>query len=222
MHEALSTFLVALSAVFFVVDPLSAVPVFLAMTRNDSVQKRRQTALRASIAAAAVLSGFALGGAWIFKLLGIGLPAFKVAGGVVLLLLALDMIRTQPSKTRITEGEVEEGAGKDDIAIVPLAMPLLAGPGSIATAIVLMARARGGPWWHGAAVLLAIAVTCASAWLALAGAARTERMLGKTSLAIMERAAGLLLVAIAIQFMMDGLGEGLPGLAGAVTHPLGG
>jgi multiple antibiotic resistance protein len=135
---------------------------------------------------------------------------------VVLLLLALDMIRTQPSKTRITDGEVEEGAGKDDIAIVPLAMPLLAGPGSIATAIVLMARARAGAWWQTAAVLLAIAVTCASAWLILAGAARTERVLGKTTLAILERAAGLLLVAIAIQFMMDGLGEGLPGLAGAL------
>jgi multiple antibiotic resistance protein len=216
VHEALATFLVALSAIFFVVDPLSAVPLFLAMTRNDSVDKRRETALRAAVTAALVLSSFALGGAWIFKLLGIGLPAFKVAGGVVLLLLALDMIRTQPSKTRITEGEVEEGAGKDDIAIVPLAMPLLAGPGSIATAIVLMARARGGPWWQMVAVLLAIVVTCASAWLILAGSARTERVLGKTTLAILERAAGLLLVAIAIQFMMDGLGEGLPGLAGAL------
>jgi multiple antibiotic resistance protein len=216
VHEALATFLVALSAIFFVVDPLSAVPIFLAMTRKDSVEKRRETALRAAVTAALVLSSFALGGAWIFKLLGIGLPAFKVAGGVVLLLLALDMIRTQPSKTRITEGEVEEGAGKDDIAIVPLAMPLLAGPGSIATAVVLMARARGGPWWQMVAVLLAIVVTCASTWLILAGSARTERVLGKTTLAILERAAGLLLVAIAIQFMMDGLGEGLPGLAGAL------
>jgi multiple antibiotic resistance protein len=79
-----------------------------------------------------------------------------------------------------------------------------------------MARARVGPWWHAAAVLLAIALTCAAAWLILAGAARTERMLGKSTLAILERAAGLLLVAIAIQFMMDGLGEGLPGLAGAL------
>jgi len=216
VHEALATFLVSLSAIFFVVDPLSAVPIFLAMTRNDSVDKRRETALRASITAALVLSGFALGGAWIFKLLGIGLPAFKVAGGVVLLLLALDMIRTKPSTTRITDGEVEAGAGKDDIAIVPLAMPLLAGPGSIATAIVLMARARAGAWWQTAAVLLAIALTCASTWLVLSGAARTERVLGKTTLAILERTAGLLLVAIAIQFMMDGLGEGLPGLAGAL------
>jgi multiple antibiotic resistance protein len=133
---------------------------------------------------------------------------------VVLLLLALDMIRTQPSKTRITEGEVTAGADKEDIAIVPLAMPLLAGPGSIATAIVLMARARGGPWWHALPVLGAIAVTCVAAYLILAGATRTEKVLGPTGLAILERAAGLLLVAISVQFMMDGLGEGLPGLAG--------
>jgi multiple antibiotic resistance protein len=213
-NDVLALSLVSFSAVFFVVDPLSAVPFFLAMTREDSAQKRRETALRASVAAALVLSGFALAGAWIFRLLGIGLPAFKVAGGVVLLLLALDMIRTQPSKTRITEGEISAGADKEDIAIVPLAMPLLAGPGSIATCIVLMARARSGPWWHAVPVLAAIALTCAAAYLILAGATRTAKVLGPTGLAILERAAGLLLVAVAIQFMMDGLGEGLPGLLG--------
>lgn len=207
--ELLSLGLVSVSAIFFVVDPFSAVPFFLAMTRNDSLQKRRETAARASVAAFIVLTAFALAGAWIFKVLGISLAAFKIAGGVVLLLLALDMIRTQPSRTRITEGEVEAGAGKDDIAIVPLAMPLLAGPGSIATAIVLMARARSGPWWHALPVLAAIAFTSAASYLILAGATRTEKVLGRTGLAIVERSAGLLLVAIAIQFMLDGLGESI-------------
>jgi len=215
VSDVLSLSLVSFSAIFFVVDPLSAVPFFLTMTREHTPEERRETALRASVAAALVLSTFALAGAWIFRLLGIGLPAFKVAGGVVLLLLALDMIRTQPSKARITEGEVTAGADKEDVAIVPLAMPLLAGPGSIATAIVLMARARGGgPWWHALPVLGSIALTCAAAYLILAGATRTARVLGPTGLAILERAAGLLLVAIAVQFMMDGLGEGLPGLGG--------
>src|SRR5512138_3981958 len=210
LGEVLALSLVSLSAIFFVVDPFSAVPFFLAMTRDDPVEKRRETALRASLTAGLVLATFALAGAWIFKLLGISLGAFKIAGGVVLLLLALDMIRTQPSRTRITEGEVEAGTGKDDIAIVPLAMPLLAGPGSIATVIVLMARARGGPWWHALPVLAAIVVTAAASYLILAGAARTERVLGRTGLAILERAAGLLLVAVAVQFMLDGLGESLP------------
>jgi multiple antibiotic resistance protein len=208
--EILGLSLVSLSAIFFVVDPFAAIPFFLAMTRDSPVEKRRATALRASVTAGLVLATFALAGAWVFKLLGITLGAFKIAGGVVLLLLALDMIRTQPSRTRITEGEVEAGADKDDVAIVPLAMPLLAGPGSIATVIVLMSRARAGPWWHALPVLGAIVVTAAGCYVILASAARTERVLGRTGLAILERAAGLLLVAIAIQFMLDGLGEGLP------------
>ncbi len=208
--EILSLSLVSLSAIFFVVDPFSAVPFFLAMTRHDAPAKRRETALRASLTAGLVLATFALGGAWIFKILGISIGAFKIAGGVVLLLLALDMIRTQPSRTRITDQEVAAGADKEDIAIVPLAMPLLAGPGSIATAIVLMTRARAGPWWHAIPVLGAIVVTAVASYLVLAGAARTERVLGRTGLAILERAAGLLLVAIAVQFMLDGLGESLP------------
>ncbi len=210
--ELLAAFLVSLSAIFFVVDPFSAVPFFLAMTREHDVRERRATALRASVTAGCVLAVFAIAGEWIFRLLGISLGAFKVAGGLVLLLLALDMLRTQPSRTRITEGEVEAGAGKDDIAIVPLAMPLLAGPGSIATCIVLMARTRGEGFGFRLVVLAAIGVTAAASFLVLAGAARTEKVLGRTGLAILERAAGLLLVAVAIQFMMDGLSEGLPRL----------
>src|SRR5512142_2924213 len=210
--ELLGLTLVSLAAIFFVVGPLSAVPFFLAMTRNDSQARRRETALRASVTAGVVLAVFALAGELIFRILGISIGAFKIAGGVVLLLLALDMLRTQPSRTRITDQEVAAGADKEDIAIVPLAMPLLAGPGSIATAIVLMTRARAGPWWHAIPVLGAIVVTALASYLVLAGAARTERVLGRTGLAILERAAGLLLVAVAVQFMLDGLGEAMPTL----------
>lgn len=216
-RDLLTLGLVSFSAIFFVVDPFSAVPFFLALTKDDDHAKRRRTAFRASVAAGAVLMVFSVGGSWIFHLLGIGLPAFKVAGGVVLLLLAVDMVRTEPSKTRITEGEIAEGVEKEDVAIVPLAMPLLAGPGSIATAVVLMARARGGPWWHAIPVLVAIVATAFACYLVLAGAARTERVLGRTGLAILERAAGLLLVGIAIQFMIDGLGEAFPHLVRAST-----
>lgn len=209
--ELTSSFLVALSALFFVVDPIAAVPFFLAVTRGDSVATRRSAALRASVTAFVVLAFFALAGASLLSWLGVTLAAFKVAGGVVLLLIALDMIRTQPSKARITDVEVAAGAEKDDPAIVPLAMPLLAGPGSIATAVVLMSRSHDPGRWQALPVLLAIAVTCAATYLILAGAARTERVLGRSALAIVERAAGLLLVAVAIQFMMDGVGEALPG-----------
>jgi multiple antibiotic resistance protein len=210
--ELLVLSIVPLSAIFFVVDPFAAVPFFLALTRDDSPEKRRETALRASLTAGLVLATFGVAGAWIFSLLGISLPAFRIAGGVVLLLLAVDMIRTQPSRTRITEKEIEAGADKEDVAIVPLGMPLLAGPGSIATVVVLMARAREGPWWHAVPVLAAIVVTAALCYFILAGAVRIERVLGRTGLAILERAAGLLLVAVAVQFMLDGIREGLPRL----------
>lgn len=205
-------FLVALSALFFVVDPIAAVPFFLAMTRGDSVASRRKAALRASVTAFLVLACFALVGGAILARLGVSLAAFKVAGGVVLLLIALDMIRTQPSKARITDVEVAAGAEKDDPAIVPLAMPLLAGPGSIATSIVLVSRTHAEHGWAPAPVLLAIGATCVATYLILAGAARTERVIGRSVMAIVERAAGLLLVAIAVQFILDGAGEALGGL----------
>lgn len=210
MRDVLAFSLISLSAVFVVVDPLAAVPFFLAMTKGDTVEQRRETARRAAWAAFFVLSFFAVAGAIVFKALGITIGAFKMAGGVLLLIMAIDMLRTRASEARITENEVEAGALKEDVAIVPLAMPLLAGPGSIATAIVLMSRARAGPWWHAIPVLGAIVVTAAASYVILAGASRTERVLGRTGLAILERAAGLLLVAIAIQFMLDGLGESLP------------
>lgn len=208
--ELTASFLVALSALFFVVDPLAAVPFFLAITRGDSVAVRRKAAFRASVTAFIVLAFFALAGTAILSWLGVTLAAFKVAGGVVLMLLALDMIRIQPSKARITEVEVAAGAEKDDPTIVPLAMPLLAGPGSIATSIVLMSRAREAHALLAVPVILAIAATCVATYLILAGAARTERVLGRSALAIVERAAGLLLVAIAVQFILDGLVEALP------------
>lgn len=210
--ELLASFLVALPALFFVVDPIAAVPFFLAMTRGDSVAARRGAALRASTTTFVVLAFFALSGGAILSWLGVSLGAFRVAGGMVLLLLALDMIRTQPSRTRITDVEVAAGAEKEDPAIVPLAMPLLAGPGSIATAIVLMSRGGVPGPWKAIPVIAAIAVTCLATWLILAGAARSERVLGRSALAIVERAAGLLLVAIAVQFILDGIGEALPGM----------
>jgi len=210
-RELLSFALAAFSAVFVVVDPFAAVPFFLAMTSGDAADRKRETARRAAVAAGLVLAVFALTGALVFKLLGISLGAFKIAGGVLLLIMAVDMLRTRPSEARITPGEVESGRVKEDVAIVPLAMPLLAGPGSIATVVVLMGRARSAHVWHGAIVLAAIAVTAAAAYLVLAGAARVDRVLGKTGLNILERASGLLLAAIAIQFMLDGLAESLPG-----------
>ncbi len=214
LRDVLTVSLLSLSAVFVVVDPFAAVPFFLAMTRNESEPRRRHIARRASVACFLVLTFFALAGAVVFRAIGISLGAFKVAGGILLLIMAVDMIRTQPSPARSTAGEVAAGAEKEDVAIVPLAMPLLAGPGSIVTVVVLMGRARAGRLWQVFPVLGAIAVTSVGAYLVLAGAARVERHLGRTGMNVVERVAGLLLAAIAIQFMFDGVGDAFPGLLG--------
>jgi multiple antibiotic resistance protein len=212
LGEVVGFTLVSLSAVLVVVDPLAAVPFFLAMTAEEEPEGRRDIARRAAVAAFLVLAGFAVAGGIVFRALGITMAAFKMAGGVLLLIMAVDMLRTRPSAARITEPEVEEGAAKEDVAIVPLAMPLLAGPGSIATVVVLMARARHEELWRAASVLFAIAVTCAVTWLVLRSASRVDRVLGRTGMALLQRVGGLLLAAIAAQFLVDGLGEAFPRL----------
>jgi multiple antibiotic resistance protein len=212
VREVLSQSLLAFSALFVVVDPFAAVPFFLAMTSGQSAGERRETAKRAAVGTCLILASFGVAGALVFRLLGITIPAFKIAGGILLLLIAVDMIRTRPSAARITAGEVEAGAVKEDVAIVPLAMPLLAGPGSIATVIVLMGRARQHHGWEVLPVLGAVILTAAISFVVLAGASRIEGFMGRTGMNILERVAGLLLAAIALQFVIDGAGEAFPGL----------
>src|SRR5690606_37306308 len=150
-----SFFLVSISAFFFVVDPIGLVPIFLALTRRDSPQKREKAARKATLIFFVVVSFFALGGGVGCDLLGVSLAAFKVAGGLLLLLTALDMLRSKQSDTRTSDQEIDAAARKEDIAIVPLAMPLLAGPGSIATAVVLTSRANS--WFQISLVVVAVA-----------------------------------------------------------------
>src|SRR5262245_30842842 len=116
---------VALPAVFFIVDPPGAVPLFIAMTARDSRDQVLSVALRACVAGALLLFVFAFFGALIFKMFGVTLSAFRVAGGILLMLTALDMLRAEPAKTKTSQAEAQEGAAKEDIAIVPLAMPVL-------------------------------------------------------------------------------------------------
>jgi multiple antibiotic resistance protein len=202
--EDLKFAVVALSAVFFVMDPLANVPIFLTITGGDTPAQRRRTALRAAFATWLVMSVFALAGGLIFKVFGISLGAFKIAGGLMLLLMAIDMMRAQPSRTRTSAEEQGEASVRDDIAIFPLAIPMLAGPGAIATVMVLMSRAA----WHPVrtvAVFVAVTVTCVAAWLLMRGAASAERWLPKTLLRAFERVMGLLLAAVAIEFIAGGI-----------------
>ena len=210
IREWLSFSLLSLSAIFFVVDPMGVIPVFMAMTRNDSPEKRESMARRASIAAFFILSTFAVAGTLIFRVFGVTLGAFKVAGGVLLLLTSIEMLKAQQVRTRTTPEEEQEGSEKEDVAIFPLAIPLLAGPGSIATVTTLMAKA--GRILYAIPVILSIAVTCAASYAMLRAAEHIARVMGVTGLAVMNRVIGLIIGAIAVQFMFDGLKDTFPGL----------
>ncbi len=214
MSEPVSSALVALSAVFFVVDPIGVVPIFIAMTHGDPPEKMRDTAGRASLVAAGLLIFFALCGTFLFKVVGVSLSAFRVAGGIVLLITALDMLRARQSETRTSPEEAQEATGKEDVAIVPLAIPLLAGPGAIATVMVLMSRASGVV--SVLAVLLSILLTMVGSYFLLRGASLVQRVLGQSGVAIFQRVMGLLLAAIAVQFIAEGGRDlvGLPPLPG--------
>lgn len=210
MTESGAWLVATFSAIFFVVDPVAVVPLFLAMTPGEDAAKRARTATRACIVATVVLVAFAGGGQVLFHALGITIPAFRVAGGLLLLLTALDELQVRPPATRTTAGEIAEGTAKEDIAVVPLAMPLLAGPGAIATVVVLAAQAKER--WQIGAVVLAIVVTTGVAWALMQVAERVDRLLGATVRAVIVRVSGLLLAAVGVQFVVSGLAELFPGL----------
>ena len=202
--EDLKFAVVALSAIFFVIDPLANVPIFLSITVGYTPEQRRSIALRAALATMLVLSIFALAGGVIFEAFGISLGAFKIAGGLMLLLMAIDMMRAQPSATKTSPEEQAESRERDDVAIFPMAIPMLAGPGAIASVMVLMSRAA----WHPVrtlAVFVAVTVACAASWLMMRSAANAERLLPKTLLRAFERVMGLLLAAVAVEFIAGGV-----------------
>jgi multiple antibiotic resistance protein len=197
--------LLALSSIFFLVDPFAALPTFLAVTDGADKAKRRRMAGKASLTAFLFLSAFALGGQYIFRMFGITLPAFEIAGGIILLLIGLDMLNAKRSATQEASGETEEAASKEDAGIVPLGIPMLAGPGSITSVMVLVGQAQTG--WQMAAILGAIAVTAAICYLVLGNSDRVARALGDTGIRILVRIMGLLLVALAVQYFVNGMAD---------------
>jgi len=195
----------AASSLFVIVDPLAAVPAFLAMTPTDSPEQRIRMARLACCVAGGVLLGFAIAGKWIFRFLGITMPAFQLAASLVLLLVALDMLRAQRSRVQETSEETAAGVEKTDIAVTPLAIPMLAGPGAISTAIVLHNQAARIS--QRVALYVCIIGICVVSYLILRISARGARWLSPIAMSITTRIMGLLLAAVAIQFMLRAFGE---------------
>lgn len=200
--------LLVLTSVLFIVDPFATVPSFLAMTEKDTPAFRRVLARRGAWTAAITLTAFGLGGALIFKLFGITIGAFKIAGGVLIGLNALDMVQARRSSQRETAVEKAEGIQKEDIGIMPLGVPMLAGPGAISTVMVLALGSKSIVTTI--ALYASIAITAYISYLTLAAASLVERRLGQTGMRILTRLMGLILCAIAIQFVLDGIRLSFP------------
>jgi multiple antibiotic resistance protein len=213
MFALLSFSLVTFSAIFFVVDPFAVIPLFLSITRGDDLPQKRRTAFKAAIVATVTLLAFALAGSLIFKMFGITLGAFRIAGGILLFLMALDMVRAQRSRVRAVPEEESEGIAKEDVAIIPLGIPMLAGPGSIAMVIVLMGHARQSPVQMGL-VIACIVATGVLTFLILRAAVLLERTLKQTGMNILNRVMGLVLAAVAVQFVVNGIHDVLPQITG--------
>jgi len=195
--------LLIFTSILFIVDPFAVIPTFLAMTVRDTPAQRRVLARRGAWTCAITLIAFAVGGSVIFKIFGITIGAFKIAGGVLIGLNALDMVQARRSQQRETPVETAEGIQKDDIGIMPLGVPMLAGPGAISTVMVLALGSKSVA--ATAAVYISIVLTALITFLVLSAASMVERRLGQTGMRILTRLMGLVLCAIAVQFIIDGI-----------------
>lgn len=197
----------AFVTMFVVIDPIGLAPLFVALTQGVPEHKRRHIALRACGVGMAILIAFALFGEALLGFVGISMPAFRVAGGILLFLTALDMLFERRTKRREDQSEEDH----DDPSVFPLAIPLIAGPGAIASVILLTGQKPGV---EGLAMVLAITAlvlgVCVGLFLA---SSLLERVLGKTGITVVTRLLGMLLAALSVQFVLDGL-RNFAGLAG--------
>jgi multiple antibiotic resistance protein len=202
-----SFLITAFATLFVVIDPPGLVPMFIALTQGMSPERRRAMALRACIIAAVLLTLFGLAGESILGFIGISMPAFRIAGGILLFLTALDMLFERRTQRR----EGQHADPDHDPSVFPLATPLIAGPGAIASVILLVGQS--GPGWTGTVAVIGLLLgMIAVTYLFLLASPPLERMLGRTGTIVITRLLGMLLAALSVQFVIDGVrGTGLIG-----------
>ena len=207
-----SEYLKIFVALLAVTNTLGAISAFITLTPGESIKARQKIAKIASFSATLILLVALVAGEWILAIFGISVSSFRVGGGILILLMAISMLQSELSPTIQTKEEAEESNRKPDIAIVPLATPLLAGPGGIST-VVLEAH-KGTDWGHEGLISLAIVAVGACIWSAFHLAPLISQRLGKTGINIFTRIMGLILAAIAVEFIANGLKGLFPTLAG--------
>ena len=200
------TFTISAFVTFFtIIDPIGLAPVFVGLTAHLNDVQRKNVVTRATVLSAGIIAFFAIIGRFLLARLGISLYAFDIAGGVLLFLVAVDMLFGRPSGTRETKAETDEAMTRgEDISVFPLAIPIIAGPGTIATTILYVDIATPNPL-----ELLAVAAAIVSAllacWLVMRGSTRLIRLFGRTGILVLTRILGILLAALAVQFMLNGI-----------------
>lgn len=204
MNDLARFALVTFTSMLFIVDPIAAVPTYLVITQHETRPERQRTARRACVAMTVLLVLFAATGTLLFRAFGITLPAFRTAGGLILWFVAMDMLRGE-RRTQEGREELLEGQAKEDVALTPLAIPMLAGPGAISTVIVLSGQAHG--LLESGVVYGSIVLTGIVSFLALRVGEPLLGRLGKTGIRVVTRIMGLILAAVAAQFVLSGVKE---------------
>ena len=202
MYPELGLYITAFVTLFVIIDPIGLVPLFAALTQGENAARRRAIAFRACLTAAGLLTVFGLFGDAVLGLVGISMPAFRVAGGILLFLTALDMLFERRTKRR--EGQSQPG--EHDPSVFPLSIPLIAGPGSIAT-MILLAGQQGSDWSWVLAVHSVMAAVLLLTFAMFLTAGLLERAIGPVGINVVTRLLGMLLAALSVQFVLNGLAD---------------
>ncbi len=199
-------FIAAFAILFVMIDPIGLTPLFAALTAGASQKRRITIAVRAILVAAVILTLFGLAGDALLNSIGVSLPAFRISGGIMLFLLAVDMLFEKRSERRTKRAEEAEEESADDPSVFPLATPLIAGPGAMATMILLISEHPGDAGGQ-AMVYFGMAAVLGICFVAFMITGMIERALGPTGIKVLTRLFGTLLGALAVQFVLDGIGE---------------
>jgi multiple antibiotic resistance protein len=202
INFAITAFATALT----IIDPVGMVPLSLSVTASAPPEARRKMIDRAVIVAALVIYFMALVGRYLLTYLNITLPAFSIAGGILLLLISIDMLFARPSGTRAKPEEEREAIERENAAVFPLAIPMIAGPGTIATVLLLVSLSDGNKA-RLAIVYVAYALALVATWLCMRGASLVLRWIGRTGVGVLTRLLGIILSALAVQFIINGLSK---------------
>jgi multiple antibiotic resistance protein len=214
LHDVISFAIVAIPSLIVIINPVMVTSVFITLTSSATPEAKRAIVRKTMIIASAILLVFAISGTLIFRFFSITTGAFQIAGGIILFSVAMGMLHARAPRTMQTPEELAEAMSREDIAVVPLAIPMISGPGAITTVIVLAGEAHAV--LHMAVLFIAIVIAMAIVFVMLRNAARIQKFIGPSGLNITTRLMGLVLAAIAVQFVIHGIESALPEVAAAL------